>query len=279
MFAIAGIECEPLLEGFSEGCNDSGPYARVPYLVGWDQRWDLVRAVKGVSSTTGPNGPWNRTGPMPYPDPVMGATIYAKDIEIKPEGRPYTPSDPIRMTAAIVTVSFGTLTWAANIGDDPLFLNSFSQDPGENESLQYATQELDFGAEWINIPNSSCGFSDGTKLDTPVSRRMSVYRMHITWHRYPLLPMIRIRDYADTVNDATFLGCERGTVYFEGVKTVRETAADGTMTQKVSMTLKWRKHDWNEVLRPDDGQFDFLIYDGDSSSSTYKYKNFRNLLL
>lgn len=278
---LGGIEVDPQIEGATEGCNERGPYATVPYLCDWDNRWPLVYYLAGTTSTTGANAPWIRPSPHRYPIDFAGASIYVKDAQIKGTGALVTPGGLIpAWTKAIVTATYGPLDYSINFGnDDPLFLSSLSDDPGENESLQYATQEIDYGAEWINIPNSTVGFSDGTKYDTPMSRPMTVIRMNITWHRYPVMPMNRIKDYAESVNDATFLGCERGTVYFEGVKTVREQASDGTITQKVQMSFKWRKHDWNEVMRPDDGAFDALIYNGDSSSSTFAYKNFRNLLL
>ena len=278
-YDIGGIPCEPLWEGFDEGVNDQGPYATIPYLVDWDRRWDLIRAIRGSSTTTGGVSPWNRVNPIPYPDPSMGVNIYAKSATIKPEGNVVVGSDPFAATHATVVVTFGVLQYTVDFQNDPLFLNSLSQDAGENDSLQYATQEVDFGAEWINIPNSSAGFPDGLKIDTPMSRRITVHTMRITWNRYPLMPMTKLRDYADSVNDATFLGCDRGTVFFEGPRIVRAAETDGTVSQKVSMTLKWRKHDWNEFLRPDDNSFDTLIYNGDSSSSTYPYKNFRALLL
>lgn len=278
---LGGISVLPLTDGFEEGCTAQGPYAVVPYLMAWNDRWKFLQFLAGTTSTTGPDGPWIRPTPYRYPVDLGGASIYANDAKMKGVGNIVSgPGEVVEWEGCIVTATFGPMNYTVNFQlDDPLFLNSLSQDPDENQSLQYATQELDFGSEWINIPNSSAGFSDGVKIDTPMSRRLTVVKMDITWHRYPLMPMDKIATYADSVNDAKFLGRERGTVMLNGVKTVREQASDGTITQKVRMSLKWRKHDWNEFLRPDDNTFDAVIYGGDSSSSTYPYKDFKDLLL
>lgn len=278
---LGGIEVWPQSEGFDEGCNTRGPYANVPYLCAWNDRWALTNFFAGTTGSPGLTGGWIRPNPYRYPVTFDGAAIYATNTTVRGTGDIVSSptAEIVEWTHAIVTVSYAPLDYAVNFNDDPDFLNSLSDDPVENESLQFATQELDFSGEWINIPSASVSFSDLTKIDTPMSRRITVIRMHITWHRYPLMPMNKIAEYADSVNDATFLGRERGTVMFEGPKTTRELETDGTITQKVAMTFKWRKTDWNKFLRPDDGTWDEVIYDGDGTKFTYDYKNFRNLLL
>lgn len=259
----------------SEGVNESGPWARKPYLVAWADRYRFAWDMAGLSSSSG-GGSWLRIGPYQYPE---SPNMFAKELTIEPEGG-FTvdaTNAPIQFPQARITVLFGVMDWAALGSQDPFGLQSLGSNAAEQSSLLFATQEIDFSSESITIPGSAWRFSDGTRSDTPVTRRMAVVHMNLTWHRYPLLPMSMVRTYVDTVNDATFMGCARGTVYFVGCKTVREAAADGTWTQRVMMSLKWRSQDWNKVYRPDTLTWDTQQDSG--GRTPYEYKNFANILL
>lgn len=272
--------CEEQIEGLQEGCNDQGPWARKPYLVLWGDRWRFAKAMKGASSTPSEGGPWIRVAAYPYPDPFEGGNIFAKDVTFEPVGNVIVGSDPIAFTHAICTVLFGALTWDELPTDDPLGLNSLSQDPDELSSLRYADQEVDYLAEWAAIPGASVKYkTSGDPVTTDISKRSNVNRMVVTWNQYPLLPMTKIRDYADCVNDKTFLGCAKGTVMFEGCKTRRQQAPDGTITQQVTMAFKWRAQDWNKFLLPTGLSYDWIVDKANSIVYPYEYKDFRNLLL
>jgi hypothetical protein len=266
---------EELHDGMAEGCNEQGPWGRRVYLMPWANRWDFVGYLKGSSSTTGATAPWVRVRPAPYPVAMAGGQIYATDVQIAGEGSPILGSDPLAWDKAKLTVTWGPLALASQASvDDPFFLNSFSDEP----LIDGTTQSLDYSAEYVQIPTGSAGFTDGLKIDTPFNKRVLITHLNIEWNRFPRLPLSAVRTYSDSVNSAKFLGGERGTVMFGGVKTKRTLDTDGKVTQTVSMSLKWRKNDWNEFIRPDDGTFDAVIYNGDGSSSTYPYKDFRVLL-
>lgn len=272
-FDELGIE-----HGLEEGVNDQGPWARKPYIVPWLKRGEFIRAIVGTNGvTTGEAGAWIRPTRMRYPDPTFADNIFVRGVSVKAEGDYRNIGTfPIEYTNAIVTVDFGIVDF---LGDDPGFLNSVTNDPAENEALQYATQELDFTAEYVNVPAKSVGFTDGLKYDIPMHRRVGVVKMSLTWHKVPFIPMSRAREYIDSVNNEDkFLGCNRGTVFFEGCRTVRELDSAGQITQKVQMSLKYRSIDWNWFLRPDNGTWGLIIYNGDPIKVTYPYKNFRSLI-
>ena len=280
MASIITVPYEELIEGLQEGVTEQGPWAKKCYLVAWGDRQQFAMDMSGLTSTTGPTSPWVRPKPYRYPDLVLSTPLYAKGVTTEPAGDVITGSSPIAFTSALITVDFGMLSYSVDFNDDPLFLNSLSQDPDENESLQYATQELDYGAEYAAIPGASVKYkTSGGPVTSTINKRSLVIQMSLTWHRYPVMPMSKIADFADTVNDATFLGRDKGTVMFEGVKTVREMATDGTITQKVQMSLKWRKEDWNKALKPDGLGYDWVVDKNDATIYTYPYRNFRGLLL
>lgn len=278
MSATIPVPYDELQEGLEEGYSqDQGVFARKVFLVNWQDRFAFAQAMAGTSSTPSPGGTWIRAIPYPYPDPTAGNALYAKSLSIVPEGDCVTPNSPIQWTKARITVTFGALTWDALPGDDPLGLNSFSQDPSENASLQFASQELRFSEEYYEIPNSCATYvSDGSPFNGPARGRTSIHHMVITWHRYPLIPMTLLRSYVDRVNQSTFLGCAQGTVMLEGVNTTRDMTSDGTITQKVQMNFKWRQNDWNAKPREDNGRWDPVLMGG---TLLYPYSDFKGLLL
>jgi hypothetical protein len=266
------------LEGLEEGNDERGGWARKPYLVDWANRFAFLRGLRGTSALQGAAGtPWIRGLPYQYPD---DPTMYCNSVTIQPEGE-LQLTVPISYPYAKVMVTFRPPTWDPQPAiDDPYFLNQFDPD----NPIAYATQEIDFGAEWMTVPRGNLYFISDSSLvgeKVPANKRMTILRMTMTWHELPYLPMGQFQQLADTVNATTFLRCESGTVMCEGLKTTRERSSDGKIVQRVTVSLKWRKHDWNMFLKPD-GTWD-LVYFGtggtpDSSKPIYDYRDFRPLL-
>lgn len=264
-------------EGLEEGVAESGPWARKPYLVNWADRTRFVNALFSTGNPfSGPGTPWIRPLRFRYPDATFSNNIFAKGVSIKGTGDYDDIGDtglaPIKYKNAIVTVEFGFLDW---MGGDAN--NSLTPNEEENQALQYATQELDFTAEYVNVPMAVVSFTDGKKYDTPMSRRIGVIKETLTWHRLPYLPVSELQTYTDCVNADVFLGNSRGTCFFEGAKTTREMDDRGEIVQKVTMSFKWRIIDWNKFMRPDTGAWDTIIYNGDPTKTTFEYKDFTPL--
>lgn len=273
-FTSNGVEYQEMTEefGLEEGWDGSGPYAKKPYLVAHSQRFLFLQWLGGYSRMSGgSSGQWIRTAPQPYPDTF--ANIYAQSASMKAAGDYTIGSSPISYDQCIVLVTFRPIDWMGSLQP-----NGYSQIDPETP-IPFATQELDFLAEWNQIPNSSIKFSDGVRVNTPVSKRTTIIRMVITWHQYPLIPMTLMKDYAESVNDAVFLGCNKGTVFLEGPKTVYELDSLGNQTQKLTMSFKWRKYDWNKVLRPDGLRYDFVQDQSDSTVLPYTYLDYSQLIL
>lgn len=274
--AVITVPYNEITDGLSEGCDDQGVWARKDYGVNWLDRFQFCRDVMGVSSQTGGiGGSWNRQFPLQYPDDPL---LYAKSLEIKPV-KPWYTTSPLSYKQAIVTVTFRAPSWNVTTNDDPFFLNSFSQDPEENAGLIYCTQELDWGADWITVPTSDATFAtSGEKItDASLPRRVAVARMVLTYHNLPYMPLAKVFAYVDVLNDDVFLGRPRGTVMLEGSKTIRERDAAGTVTQKLTISLKTRVQDWNKKLKKD-GTWDTVIFSGDLNKTTYYYIDMKPLL-
>jgi hypothetical protein len=259
----------------SEGSDDQGGWAHKSYGVSWGDRMQFVRDVMGSSSMSGGiAGSWNRKYPLAYPDDPH---LYARSVEIKPHGAWYKTT-PLTYDHAIITVTFRAPTWSFSSADDPLFLNSFSQDPTENAALINCTQSLEWGVEWLPIPNASATYAaTGNKVTTPMAKRVTIVRMVLTWTDLPYMPLTGVLTYADVLNNATFLNRPRGTVMLEGPKTTRKRMPDGTVVQDLTLSLKTRKFDWNDVLLPD-GTWDTVIFGGDSTKTIFSYVDMKPLL-
>lgn len=274
--SFTAVEYNELVDPeMSEGADDQGGWAHKSYGVKWGDRMQFVRDVMGYSSMSGGiTGSWNRKYPLAYPDDPR---LYARSVEIKPHGAWY-PTTPLTYDHAIVTVTFRAPTWSFSTADDPLFLNSFSQDATENAALINCTQSLDWGVEWLPLPNSAATLkTSGKPLTSPQAKRVTVVRMVLTWTDLPYMPLSGILAYADVLNDATFLGRPRGTVMLEGPKTNRKRMADGTIVQDLTISLKTRAEDWNKVVIPD-GTYDYVIFNADPSKMLFNYVSMRPLL-
>jgi hypothetical protein len=235
------------IEGLQEGWNEQGPWARKVYSVPWDNRWAFVKVLVGGSTTTGPGGFWTRTLPYQYPDTYV--QMYVKDIAMSPVGDVAIGSEPIRFSgpadSCLLTCTFGIPEWPFQVGDDPFFLQSLTDDPAENEALQWATQDITFGVRTYELPRSPYTFPSGRKCATPVTVRMAVVGMSVTWHKFPRKPSKAIRDLLGKVNASTFLGCAANTVYFSTCETSAEYSTDGNRVCRVHMVFEYRRKDWN----------------------------------
>lgn len=276
---IANDTYKELAEGLSGGCDDQGEWERKMYLVPWIERSHFIQEIEGKSRYSGGRaGQWITNVPYTLPD---NPRLYAREVTFEPEGQLLANVIPIAFTHAKFTVVFRQPSFNYSPGDDPENLSSLDPD----DPLVFATQELDFAKEWMSIPNSSCKFkSDGKFLNSPINRSVTVVSMQITWHKFPVVPMPLVQLYCDSVNNAKFLGCEKGTVMFEGARTTREASADGSVTQKVTMNFKWRQFDWNKSLRDDGFTWDLVVDKGYTTGDpagfvTYVYRDFSKLLL
>jgi hypothetical protein len=292
--ATISVDYAELEDGLSGGVDDKGDFESRTYLVAWADKNTFIQQLKGTSRQSGgPSGKWVMTVPYASPD---NPNLYVNNITWVPWGTPIVPSNPTRYSHVKVTVSFRVPPFEFGPADT---LNSLTQDSEENQLLQLCTQEIEYGRQAISIPNTTMKFlSDGRQISSALGRSISLQIMTLTYHRFPMLPVGYLRDYQDCINDATFLGCPRGTVLFENAHNQREAGvetAGGVATgnigvhQMLKMVYKYRQYDWNMRARPDGPEFDYVVKSsyttgGATTGSTYnnsviyKYKDFRKLL-
>jgi hypothetical protein len=269
--------------GLAGGADEQGEFETKPYLVSYFDRGNFINQLAGTTVVSGgAGGRIIQNLPYQLPD---NPRLYYRSCSWKPEGALIPNTSPIQYTHSVVTALFRQPQFNYQGSDDPGNENSLSQDPTEAAALFSATQELDFTKEWLTIPNASVKFkSDGALVKSPKGRGVTVVLMQITWDNFPYMPMGLFRNYADSVNNATFLGAAKGTVFFEGPKTHRTATVDGVATQRIQMNFKWRAQDWNKQLRDDGITWDYVVdksYTTGSSDTfcNYAYQDFSQLLL
>jgi hypothetical protein len=230
-----------------------------------------------TGASGGVGGPVIRYLTYRYPE---SPNMFAKTARIVPVGDwTVTPTDatvPIAYTNARITIEFASPQWTFTPDQDPGFLNSLSQDLTENAAMLWATQEIDYGSEAVQIPQASMVWADDlTPTSTPVAAKYTTCTMTITFERFPYMPVGILRTYQDCLNSQTFLGCPTGMVYFVGAKTRREYSSDGTISQRLSLVFKQRQQSWNKFLKAP-GNWQYLQTPG--GALTYTTKDFKNLI-
>ncbi len=259
--------------GFALGF-DPAPWITRPYLVSWDDLDTFLVELRGLTTYSGTIGAgvWKRN--LPHQD-LNNKSLFADSITVDPEGALLYPTDPIAYSHAVVKVTYRRPPW--DVQTSEAGPNSISQDPTDAQQLLYASQEIRGGARWYDQPNSSVTWSsDGAKVNTPIPRRVKVATWNITYHLFPYLPSQYLEGFADTVNNAPFLGRAKGTVMLVNWDTIREINSDGSTAQKVQLQYEWRQQDWNKYLRPDNNRWDWPK--DVSGNYIYNYADYSALL-
>jgi hypothetical protein len=241
---INGVSCEEVVDGFEEGVHSEGPVAQKKFLCAWSSRYALANGLLGfVTRQPGQTASVQITGPMAWPE---SPNMLAREISIEGVGQPTQGASQIQFPQAIVTANYGVPTWQA------LPYPDMAIDP--TTPFVYATQDIDFGSEMVQIEKSSVALANGHKLaDTPYAFPLPHAILSITLQRVPFLPaQAIITGMQRPLNNATFLGVSAGYLMLKGVKNHGEASTDGTFTQSLSYVFAYRPIlRWDEVLDPD----------------------------
>jgi hypothetical protein len=270
------------------GVDEKGDFEVRTYFVAWPDKQTFIEEMKGKARISGgPGGKWVTVVPYASPD---NPRLYISDIKWKPAGTPQVPSVPARHSHAEVVCTFRAPTMDFGPADP---LMSITQDQAEMDLLQYCTQEIGTGREVYTGPKTGVKFlSDGRAINSARGVPVTTQTMMLTYHRFPVLPIGYLRDYMDAVNDATFLGCPRGTVMLDVARCTREAVVGGLPSQRMVIAYKYRSVEWNKFLRDDAPTWDFVVANSYttagattgtygssfSNATTYPYRNFRKLL-
>ena len=240
---INGIVCQELREGFDEGIHQDGPVATKKFLCDWGDRYAVANGLLGlVTHTGGVGGTTTLTTPARYPE---SSNMFAREISIEGKGKATQGPLQIQFAQAVITVNYNVPQF--NYLPNP----DISLDP--TAPYVYATQEIDFGREFVTIEKSAVTLANGHKLkDLPYAFPIAQAVMTIQLHQVPYLPAAQILTAMQRpLNDATFLGVAPGYLMFNGCKSHTEASTDATYTQSLTYVFAYRPIlRWDEVFDP-----------------------------
>lgn len=239
-------------EYFTKGVDQGGPYMRVQYYIhNYSDADNFINALVGAGNLTGPITGGKVTRNSPHQHPLSPNLFCVSASLVTGLGNPVlnTTGYPDYDGGALIAAEYRALSW------DPIEVNrNNSIDP--TTSILYCTQELDFSSETYTVGNHtfkySSGVLSGINTSSPAKFTIPVTELVLTFHQFPYLPMIAVRNLRGRVNTSTFLGAAAGCVLFRGGKTTREFNTDGTVVQKVQMMFAERDalHKWNWLPSP-----------------------------
>ena len=231
---IGGVVCQELVQGYTEGAGAQGLQSTKRYLCDWSNRYLVANSFLGLTLASGGIGSFlNITSPLPHPE---SPNIIAREVFLEGAGTPTQGTKQLQFPYAIITVNYGVNTWNAFPSDDPY--GNFSFDP--QQPYIYASQELEWSAEFVNITNQNLQFSDSTPLPGKYGTRIPNATLVLTLHRLPWLPMGNVINYVGKLNVSTWLQCAAGTLRFDGAGTQRTAATDGSRLQEVTYKFTYR---------------------------------------
>ncbi len=250
MITINGINAKEMWDGYKKGSGERGPFVIKPYLTDWatcDQFIDgILGGVIRVGTLT------TRTTRHACPE---NPTLYATDAVASYQGEDnVTGGGKPNYQYAVVTVTYSVLTWDEFSTQDPGGVMSFPNEAQPSQPILQAVQEIDASSEFITMPRGVFKFiADSTPTGQHVGTWVGQSTLSLTLKDVPYLPQSLLLAKMNKINDAVFLGQPAGQVLFFGAKTHREAKSDGTRTQEVSLSFKWREYHWNWLPRPDTG--------------------------
>lgn len=281
---VPTVPFQVLSKGYTvRGSMRDGYKATVPFLVAWADAFTFVDQVMGATEPVDLGHVRLR---LPWVFPAAApARLYAQEFDVEPcgqKGEPLAPYLGLRpgefFSHARVTVQFETPALSNSFLDDP---RGFQQLDPENP-LTLCEQSLRMGGKLRTRRGSGYVFTDGKALQGDVAVPEKEARLVLTFPRVPFLPWAIVQTFIGRLNDRPVLGCDTGTLIFEGADSRFTATTQGLQGQQLTLEFTWQEHDWNKIERPDDGSFDFVYekgHAGDPDRRLFHYADFRDLFL
>lgn len=257
---INGITCQELVDGYTENYDvTGGPGARKGYLCNWSDRFTVIHGILGLSTTISVGGLITLKTPLPYPELAAESTnllasMYARSVEVYGVGPPLQGGNNITFTSAKVYVTFGAFPWSFS------GIDYFQLDP--TRPYIWAEQNLEFGAEYITLPNRTLKYATSGKfVGSPFSFPSPLVDMSIRLINIPYLPQAQaLAASLAPLNSVRFLNCAPGTLLFKGMQTHKSWSTDGTRTVECTIGFSFRPiAPWDQQVDPSTGIWDQVV--------------------
>lgn len=264
--AVGAVALKEAFEAYEAGIDIArGPYIRKVYLApSWNVAFDCVNALMGFGVPPVPH----RCPESPNLRCLAARLVPRAEYDARDSGRP-------RFNLPVIEADYGLLSWEAAAQDDPAGAQSF---PDDGSPFLFMEHSIDFDTEILKVPGTTYKYAtSGKPIDTPFHISVGTALFTIIRHWQEVLPMIKVTQYLNRLNDRNFLGQDVGQIMFRRARTRRSWTSDGTTTQEVEYVFKWREVHHNAVPLPDGRGFD-LISDG-SGDGPFAFANLGDLLV
>jgi hypothetical protein len=236
------IQYSHLLEGFTKGIDQGGPFYRVIYkILNWQDTDLFCNALMGYARVTGTPGNFTVTRGVPHQHPLSPNLYCISATVVQGLGTPVlSPTGyPNYDGGAFIQAEYRCAPFNFGGGQD---LNN-QIDPAT--PLAWCTQELDHATETFTVDQAD-------KTKPPAKIQVPITILNLTFHKLPYLPTPQMRLLRGRVNSTPFLGAGTGQVLFKGGSTHREFNVDGTVVQELKMTFYERDSNflWNSGPSP-----------------------------
>lgn len=226
---------------FSKGVDTQSAFYKVRYLIdNWADSDAFVNALRGFSSNTGGSGgSTTRSSPHQHP---LSPNLFCVSAEAVGNGPPVLNASgyPSYAAGAIITAEYRPMVPMDYVTSPDMLQQQI--DP--STPLLWCTQSLDYTSEFITIANSQVKWSAGPHNGQPIAGlayrvRVPITIINLVFHVVPYFPS-GVPNLQGFINNATFLECATGTVYFSGCRIDREANTDGSVAQKLALTFMRR---------------------------------------
>lgn len=278
MPTLNGINYTHLIDGFTKGIDEKSPWVRAVYSIdSYDDSDEFCNALMGFGTSTGPITGITVTRGAPHAYPLSTNLYCHSATVIDGLGRPVLNADglPAWEGGALIQAEYRPVPM-----DFSGAQSNHNIDPAT--PMTWCTQELDFSTQTFTLPNSKLKYTSGPlsgkETDVYVKFEIPITVMTLTFHKLPYLPMVIMRTLRGRVNNATFFGSPAECILFKGMKTSREFNTDGTVVQRVAITLEERDaaHKWNSLPTASDPTF--YPVEGTGAVKMYRTADFSPIL-
>ncbi len=192
-----------------EQYDRDGFSAQRTFLVPWENRTQFAQTVLGTGSTTGTDQV------LTYPGQSQTVAVRMKMEPLDPEAIELNSVQNI----ATDLPKYGGSYWKSTVYYESISDDDRSDLP-DTPAGSWITYRMEIGAVEEIVPLAAWKWSDRPDLVLPIDfsgvKRIPYTEHHLTWNQVVGPPWSAISRLQGKVNQLTFVGCEPGTLLFDG---------------------------------------------------------------
>lgn len=229
--------------------TDNGPEVAVTAIIKWADAFTFYNDVKGSRSQPIGIGDLN-LGFLNWRYPGDSRLLCTK-CDITPFSIPESETPTAGDNKGIVPGEFFLDARANLLFALPKF-DSSDEQPSEQlqfdpeNPITFCTCDMDFESETAQYETGTLVWYDNQTETVPfkASKKTNLIKLVLTFPKIPFLPFRTLTPFVDTVNKYRVLGCEPGTLLFNGAATKANYTNLGIRDKSCKLSFTWRRIPW-----------------------------------